>query len=144
MPDGRLHSGAMREVATEEAEPAKDAESSRRARLGWPLAVLAAVVLANVLPLLGIVNVDPLVPVGRTGLVGKGGFLPGQPFTDNYAGWTSQALGHLAAVDWLHACSVSSASPPLRPAVGASSLPSTAPSAGSRAARRTPWRSCRS
>jgi hypothetical protein len=92
----------MRGVATEEVEPASAERSGRRVRLGWPLGVLAAVVVANVLPLLGIVNVDPLVPVGRTGLVGKGGFLPGEPFTDNYAGWTSQALGHLAAVDWLH------------------------------------------
>jgi hypothetical protein len=28
--------------------------------------------------------------------------LHGKPFTHNYSGWTSQALGHLAALDWLH------------------------------------------
>ena len=98
----------MRDLVTDEAG-LDGADPSRRTvrtggvfRLIWPLGVVVAVVLANLPALVGIVNVNPLVPVGALGPVGRKGYLPGNPFLDQYAGWTSQALGHLAAMDWVH------------------------------------------
>jgi hypothetical protein len=92
----------MRDAATADARLVEPARLGVTTRLGWPLAVVATVVLANLPPLLGIVNVNPLVPTGATGRVNRLGYLPGAAFLDQYAGWTSQALGHLAAIDWLH------------------------------------------
>ncbi len=70
-------------------------------RLGWPFGVVAVVLLANVLPLIGSVNTNPLGPVARIAQWRRG-YLPGGAYTDFYVGYTSQALGHLAAIDWLH------------------------------------------
>lgn len=90
---------------TDEDVPISPDVAPSRGRLrswGGPLAVVAAVIVGNLLPLLGTVDVSPLVFFGHTGVVTRGGFLPGWQFTDAYAGYTSQALGHLAATDWLH------------------------------------------
>ena len=74
---------------------------SRASRLAWPFGVVAAVLFANLLPLLGVVDTNPLGPVARIALWRRG-YLPGGAYTDFYVGYTSQALGHLAAIDWLH------------------------------------------
>ena len=67
-----------------------------------PVAVIGvSVLLANLPAILGLVSANPLVVEG--GLVtGRSGVLPGYPFIDPNAGFTLQALGHLAALDWLH------------------------------------------
>jgi hypothetical protein len=64
--------------------------------------VVAGVILANLLTLAGVVNVDPLGSAGQVGGVVQQGFLPGIWFADPNIGYTAQALGHLAAMDWLH------------------------------------------
>ena len=65
------------------------------------LAVAAAVVLANLPYLLGFFDPNPLGP--RSGLVSEltTGVLRGQPTIDPNNGFTAQALGHRAALDWL-------------------------------------------
>ncbi len=66
------------------------------------LAVAGAVVLANLPYLLGVFDPNPLGP--RSGLISQmtPGVLRGQPTIDPNNGFTSQALGHRAALDWLH------------------------------------------
>jgi hypothetical protein len=79
--------------------------SGFRARLtpaAGPLVILALVLLANLPALAGLVDVSPLGPIGITSLAVHKSVLPGQWFTDPNIGWTAQALGHLAAEDWLH------------------------------------------
>jgi hypothetical protein len=68
----------------------------------WPLVVVAAVVLVNLPALVGLVDVSPLGPIGGTASHVTAGFLPGQWSLDPNIGYTAQALGHLAALDWLH------------------------------------------
>jgi hypothetical protein len=65
------------------------------------LAVAAAVVLANLPYLLGLFDPNPLGP--RSGLLSEvtTGLLRGQPTIDPNNGFTAQALGHRAALDWL-------------------------------------------
>ena len=65
------------------------------------LAVAAAVVLANAPYLLGFFDPNPLGP--RSGLLSavETGLLRGQPTIDPNNGFTAQALGHRAALDWL-------------------------------------------
>lgn len=69
----------------------------------WALVVIAlAVVLANLPYLLGIVDPSPLGPAsGLTSSI-KGGFVGGVHVLDPNIGYTSQALGHRAALDLLH------------------------------------------
>jgi hypothetical protein len=71
-------------------------------RVVWPLSVVGAVLLANVLGLSGVVDVDPLGPIGHTALHVGSSLLPGANFVDREAGWTAQSLGRLVAEDWLH------------------------------------------
>jgi hypothetical protein len=71
-------------------------------RATWPLAVVAAVVLVNLPALVGVVDVSPLGPIGATASHIGASYLPGQPSLDPNIGYTAQALGHLAALDWLH------------------------------------------
>jgi len=69
----------------------------------WPAAVLCLVPLLAHLPeLLGWVDTNPLLFFSQLVLHPHSGILPGQPFIDSSAGSTTQALGHLAAEDWLH------------------------------------------
>jgi hypothetical protein len=72
------------------------------ARAKWPLLVVAGVLLANLPALIGLVDVNPLVPAGAIGYIHLAGYLPGRWFYDPNIGYTAQALGHLAATDWLH------------------------------------------
>jgi hypothetical protein len=67
-----------------------------------PLAViLAAVLVANAPALLHLVTANPLV-LNAALTPTPSGWLPGLPYIDGNAGFTMQALGHLAALDWLH------------------------------------------
>ena len=71
-------------------------------RFGPPLAVVVVVVVSNLPGLVGIVHPNPLVTLGGATLRSSSGYLPGTWYTDPNVGWTAQALGHLAALDWLH------------------------------------------
>lgn len=82
--------------------PSAAAAEGGWSRYAWPLGVVAAVAVANLLPLLGIVDVSPLGPTGAMVTASHSGLLPGQWYTDPNIGWTAQALGHLSAEDWLH------------------------------------------
>jgi hypothetical protein len=66
------------------------------------LAIAGAVVLANLPYLLGLFEANPLGP--RSGLVSEliTGPARGQPTIDPNNGFISQALGHRAALDWIH------------------------------------------
>jgi hypothetical protein len=66
------------------------------------IVIVVAVLLANALYLLGIVEANPLGP--RSGLAASivPGRLAGQPTIDPNAGFISQAVGHRAALDVLH------------------------------------------
>ncbi len=66
--------------------------------LAW---IAAAVLVANGPSLLHLVTANPLVL--DAGLAPRApGRLPGLPYVDGNAGFTLQALGHRAALDWLH------------------------------------------
>lgn len=83
-----------------------DPARPRRAAIGsspaFPWAcIAAAVVVANLPGLLHLVTTNPLVIDGYL-VPSPTGWLPGLPFIDPNAGYTTQALGHLAALDWLH------------------------------------------
>lgn len=64
--------------------------------------VVGAVIVANLPALTGLVDVNPLGPLGHTASHLGPRLLPGTFYLDPEIGWTSQALGHLAATDWLH------------------------------------------
>ena len=66
------------------------------------LAIVAAVVVANLPYLLGFLDPNPLDH--RSGLTSAitAGWLAGKPTIDPSNGFTSQAIGHLAALDVLH------------------------------------------
>jgi hypothetical protein len=63
--------------------------------------ILVAVVLANSPVLVHLVTANPLV-LNAALTPSRSGWLPGLPYIDGNAGFTMQALGHLAALDWLH------------------------------------------
>jgi hypothetical protein len=70
---------------------------------GWVLlGVTALVLLANSPYLLHLFDPNPLGPKVRLARGGVVGLLGGMPTIDPNIGTTSQALGHLAADDWLH------------------------------------------
>ncbi|MHB1710642.1 MAG: hypothetical protein ACYCV7_04465, partial [Acidimicrobiales bacterium] len=67
-----------------------------------PIACIAAAVLAANLPaIVHLVTTNPLAFDAHLA-PGASGLLPGLPSIDPDAGYTAQALGHLAAMDWLH------------------------------------------
>ncbi|MHB8244431.1 MAG: hypothetical protein ACYDGN_03605 [Acidimicrobiales bacterium] len=68
----------------------------------WPCLIAFGVLLANCPAILGITDVNPLV--SYAGLTSSQGtqLLPGMSTIDLNVGATSQALGHRAALDWLH------------------------------------------
>lgn len=74
----------------------------RRSEHVLPLAsILAAVMVANLGGLLHLVTTNPLV-LNADLASAKSGWLPGLPYIDGNAGFTTQALGHLAILDWFH------------------------------------------
>lgn len=68
----------------------------------WPLVVVLAVVAANLPSLLGWVSVNPFDLVGGLAVGGHRAVLTGQPSIDPNNGFTVQALGTRAALDWVH------------------------------------------
>jgi hypothetical protein len=67
-----------------------------------PIAFIALAVLAANLPaVLHLVTTNPLVIDGYLAPA-RSGWLPGLPTIDPNAGYTTQALGHLSALDWIH------------------------------------------
>ena len=64
--------------------------------------MLAIIVVANLPALLGGVVTNPLVLQTNLATNVVPGSLPGQPSIDPNDGFTLQALGHLAASDWVH------------------------------------------
>jgi len=67
------------------------------------LFLIALLPLIIALPqLLGWLKADPALYVGGIAKGYQGGFLPGQPYIDPNNGFTTQALGYRAALDWLH------------------------------------------
>jgi len=72
-------------------------------RTALAISVLAAgVLLANLLYLCGIFQGDPSVHRSGIATSVKPNWFPGEYTIDPNDGFTSQALGHLAAMDWLH------------------------------------------
>jgi hypothetical protein len=65
------------------------------------LCILAAVLVANMPAIAHLVTSNPLV-LDSDLATPKSVWLPGLPYIDPNAGYTTQALGHLAALDWLH------------------------------------------
>src|SRR5664280_944928 len=63
--------------------------------------ILFAVLAANLPVLLHVVTTNPLA-INAYLTPPTSGRLPGLPYIDPNAGYTTQALGHLAALDWLH------------------------------------------
>jgi len=86
-------------------EPADQASSrarTRRAsRLGL-IAVLLVPLLDNLPAILGIVKYQPEATTSGLGFITKVGFTHGQAFIDPNVGYNSQAVGHAAALAWLH------------------------------------------
>lgn len=114
--------GAVLVTGGDIAPPQAAAPAARRGRAGWRrlsgwaagdhaglspdalalLAIAAAVVLANLPSVLGLFDANPLD--FRSGLVRAitPGLLSGRRTIDPSNGFTSQAIGHLAALDLLH------------------------------------------
>ena len=83
--------------------------SERAARRGWSestalfvLLIALVVLVANLPALVGYLDVNPLASYAGLTSSMRGGLLPGIPTIDINVGATSQALGHRAALDWLH------------------------------------------
>ncbi|OYV52876.1 MAG: hypothetical protein B7Z78_04555 [Rhodospirillales bacterium 20-60-12] len=68
-----------------------------------PLCALIGVIILVAMPQLsGVLHTDPINFTGFMSLNEGGAFLPGTPRADPNVGFTTQALGHLVAMDWLH------------------------------------------
>jgi hypothetical protein len=66
------------------------------------LAILGAVLAANFLYLVGLFDPNPVHQLAGLSSTVSPGLLPGSNTIDPNIGYTGQALGHLAALDWLH------------------------------------------
>jgi hypothetical protein len=67
-----------------------------------PAVVVGAILVANLPALVGLVDPNPLGPDGGLAIHEVGRLIPGNWYVDPDVGWTAQALGHRAALDWLH------------------------------------------
>lgn len=65
------------------------------------LAVLLVPIFIALPQLLGFLQVDPIFTAGSIGIGGKPGIVVGRPYIDPNAGFQTQALGHLSAMQWL-------------------------------------------
>ena len=81
----------------------KEADRRRTVERRWSIVgIVLVVLLANAASLLGIVNPDPINQVSGLGTHAQASLLPGGDNIDPNIGFTSQALGHRAALDWIH------------------------------------------
>jgi hypothetical protein len=60
------------------------------------------VLAANAIYLLHISDPNPINQYSGIGTISQAGLLPGNNYVDPNVGFTAQALGHRAALDWLH------------------------------------------
>lgn len=74
----------------------------RHPELGVCAALILVVVLANAASLGHVIDQNPLHQVSGLGVTIRPGAAPGLDTIDPNSGFTTQALGHLAATDWLH------------------------------------------
>jgi hypothetical protein len=65
-------------------------------------AVVVVPVLDNLAAIVRIVHYEPQSLTSYASVISHKGFVPGVPYGDPYVGFVSQALGHVAAMDWLH------------------------------------------
>jgi hypothetical protein len=92
-------------VRTETEVPARQPFTTRVVRSPhfYPLLVIAgAVVLGNALYLAHVFNPNPVDLEAGLSYINHPGPFPGLPWADPNSGITAQALGHLAATQWLH------------------------------------------
>lgn len=86
--------------------PVEEVASERARRelapVAWPALIVLLVVLANLPALLGLIERNPLASYAGLTVSKAAPLLPGVSTIDIDVGATSQALGHLAALDWLH------------------------------------------
>ncbi len=87
---------------TGDGGPRRRRSAGQNERLRSILVIVAVVVLANSPYLLQLFNPNPINQVSGLGTTVQPGLLPGQDTIDPNIGFTAQALGHRAAVDWLH------------------------------------------
>lgn len=100
----------LTETSTARARNAADAPEISEAHVGFlgryqwlPVLVLLIAPFAGQIPalILGISS-DPIWSTSSAVIGVRHGLLGGMPFDDPNTGWTTQALGNLAAYDWLH------------------------------------------
>src|SRR3954451_21155742 len=90
-------------VEAAEARPAAEAGRRRVPADAWAMLAVAAVgVIANYPALLGAVDANKLAPRRGPGSSATPGWLPGERAADPNDGFTPQALGHRAALEWIH------------------------------------------
>lgn len=93
---------ARADASVEETAPPVGGPAHRLSRLAWPALIVLIVLLANLPALLGLIEVNPLASYAGLTVSKAAPLLPGVSTIDIDVGATSQALGHLAAFDWLH------------------------------------------
>jgi hypothetical protein len=79
--------------------PTEGTVRTRRIAL-W--SVIAAPVIANAVAIFGFVNYQPQVKSSGLATVLQTGVVPGQAYIDPNVGYNSYAVGHVAAMSWLH------------------------------------------
>jgi len=82
---------------------ASEATSRPRRSANWGLlAVVLAPILGNLPAILQLTKYQPESKSSGIAFITKLGFLPGQSYIDPNVGYNSQAVGHAAALAWLH------------------------------------------
>jgi hypothetical protein len=97
---GEVGAGAPR-LESEAVDQGTSIWSTTSSKRGL-LAVSVVPFLANLPAILGLVMYQPILLTSGLGTVAREGYLPGQPFIDPNVGYNSQAIGHAAALSWLH------------------------------------------
>jgi hypothetical protein len=88
--------------AVDDADPTGPAERPRRSA-GWGLlAVVLAPVVGNLPAILQLTKYQPQSKTSGIAFITKLGYLPSQSYIDPNVGYNSQAVGHAAALAWLH------------------------------------------
>jgi hypothetical protein len=83
--------------------PGRAVLAARHSQHKIPLAIIGlSIVIANAPSLFHLVTTNPLQLFAGLQIHSGSQLLPGQPTIDGNAGWTAQALGHLAINDWFH------------------------------------------
>lgn len=82
---------------------AGDAEPPKKRSYRWGLfAVVLAPFLGNLPAILQLTKYQPQSKTSGIAFITKLGYLPGQSYIDPNVGYNSQAVGHAAALTWLH------------------------------------------